>query len=522
MEKIYLFIEKISVKFVLTFCFLTGALFAFWAGTTSNVFPADYVQEIAIETPDSILVNILAWMGGMAAIWAAWKIISLGTRDNEEKLQKRLHIMMISLCVLLGIALSVWINLAHYTPIADQYSVYTDTLKLSGGDYSTFEVGGYAYHYPYQLNMTFVFQILFSVFHTQNYKVIQYLNIVSILLTIYFGYRILKEVTKKPEAQVCYMMFGFTFIPLFLYSQFVYGDVISVAMASIAIWSLMRWCDTKKVRYGVIAVLALVLGIWMRINVYVVVVAICIGLLYHAVKKKCWRTLLLMVLCVAIPWGSTQLIKVYYESKSGMEVSRGLPMSYLLHNAMQEAPNGPGSFNLQLFLDYGTIAGYDYDYYDLINRAAMKRRLQDFMATPSAIPKFYRSKILLQWNDYTFSSADATHTVYDQMSDVEWSVYYGSIKRRCDWYMDRYLFIIYLSFAVGALVLWRKKRELYHYIPLITVIGGVLYSILIESKGRYVMPYVILMQPFAAIGLGKMICWLEEKRIQVSRKFFLK
>lgn len=510
--KIYSVIENISMKFVLVICILAGALFTFWAGIYSNVFPEDYSQEIANKVSDSLLVNILAWLGAVFVIWAVWKIVSLRSQNNEEKLQKRLHIMMIVLCILLGISLLVWIHIAHYTPVGDQYYVYSDAIEMLKGNYSTMEVGGYAFHYPYQLNMAFLYQILFTVFHTQSYRLIQYLNIISILLTIYFGYRIVKEITRIPVVQVCYMMFSFTFIPLFLYSQFVYGDVISLAMASLAIWGLMRWCNSEKMYYRFIIVAALVLGCLLRINFYVVLIAVSIALLYHIVKNKSWQSILLLILCALLSLSSSVLIKAYYEKKSGMEVSRGLPLSYRLHYAMQESPDGPGTYNNDLIIDYMLIAEYDYDAFNIMHRAALKERRKEFLNHPEMIPDFYGRKLMLQWNDHTFSSAFATSWVEGKpMSDIEWSVYYGSLKNGCDWYMDRYLFVLYLSFTIGMIVLWRQKNELYHYVPLIVIIGGVLCSILIEAKGRYVMPYVILMQPFAAIGLGKVISFGKDK-----------
>lgn len=513
--RVYSIFENISMKFVLVICILAGALFTFWAGIYSNVFPEDYSQEIAKKVSDSFLVNILAWLGVIFVIWVVWKIVSLRSQNNEEKLQKRLHIMMIILCILLGIFLMVWIHIAHYTPVGDQYYVYSDAIEMLKGNYSTMDVGGYAFHYPYQLNMAFLYQILFTVFHTQSYRLIQYLNIISILLTIYFGYRIVKEITRVPVVQVCYMMFGFTFLPLLLYSQYVYGDVISQAMASLAIWGLMRWCNSEKMYYRVIIVGAMVIGCLLRVNFYVVLIAVSIALIYHIIKNKSWQSILLLVLCALLSLSSSVLIKAYFEKKSGIEVSRGLPLSYRLHYAMQESPDGPGTYNNDLIMDYMLIAEYDYDAFNIMHRAALKERIQEFKDHPEKIPDFYSRKLMLQWNDHTFSSAFATSWVGEKaMGDVEWSVYYGSIKRFCDGYMDRYLFVLYLSFTIGMFVFWRQKNELYHYVPLIVIIGGVLCSILIEAKGRYVMPYVILMQPYAAIGLGKMIPLVEKLGVQ--------
>lgn len=519
MDGIYNILEKISLKFVLVACALIGVIFTIGSGISSNVFPADYSQEMAKAESDFLLLNIVVCIGWVILIWGLYKLLSLGVRGDEKKLQKRLHLLMIILCALLGAALMVWIYVAHYTMIADQWTVYSITLEFMEGDYNAMLPGHYIFYYPHQLNQVLLYQILFSVFHTQSYRLLQYINIISIVLTIYFGYRIVKELTVKPVIQIGYMIFGFTFIPLLLYSQFVYGDVFILAMANIGIWALLCWSRNKRVRYVVTMVLTVLIGSLVRLNYGVILIAMSIGLLYHAVKAKYWRSLLVIALCVAALLGPPQLVKIYYEYKSGLDVCPGVPMSYRLYSAMEDNPDGPGTYTNQLILDFAEIAELDYVYFDQIFKAALEDRKQYLWENPDELLDFYWRKLMQQWNDHTFSSAYATYRADGkQIGDFEQSVYYGSIKSICDWYMDRYLFVLYLSFVAGSVALWRQKRELCCYISLIAIIGGFLFSILFETKGRYVMPYVILMQPFAAIGLEWILLRFEHVAERISAR----
>lgn len=515
-EKIYGKWENISIKFVLSFCILAGIFFTFWAGITSNVFDDIYAQEMAHETPDSLGSNILTYAFWVLLAWGAWKLLETAAGKDEKKLCRMLHRMVLALCVCLGVFLLVWIHIAHYTPMYDQASVYENAVEMAGGDYSTMDWGGYIYQHPYQLKLTFTYQILFRIFHTQSYRMLQYLNVVSILVVIYFGYRITCEITDNAMALFCYMVFGFTFVPLFMYSQYVYNDVFSIALTSACIWGVIKWCSTKKRRYSIIVLTAVMLGSLTRITFCVVQIAITIALLYDALKNICWRSLLLVVLCLVLSLGEQQLIYMYYEHASGMKLNSGLPFSYRLNYAMQENPNGPGTFNFDMYISYLNVANMDSEYFDIINKAELKERIQDFLSHPQTIPDFYRRKLLQQWNDHTFSSWFSTHHS-KQMGSVEWSVYYGKIKKWCEWFLNRYLFVFYLSFVVGIVVLWKRKREMYHYVPLIGFTGGVLFSIVFESKGRYVMPYLIMIQPFAAIGLGQCICGFQKMKNKIKQ-----
>ena len=85
--------------------------------------------------------------------------------------------------------------------------------------------------------------------------------------------------------------------------------------------------------------------------------------------------------------------------------------------------------------------------------------------------------------------------------------------------MNYYLFVLYTVVAISALYMWRQHKEIYLLIPYIALIGGFLFFLLWEAMGRYALPYVILVQPFAATGIGLLImnAWG-----QVSKRYMRK
>lgn len=504
-------IERISRKGLLVMCLAWAVFFAVLAGIYSNDYPADYSVELAFERSDSLLLNVLVWIAGtLVTAGICWLIL----RGKEEKQQKLLHGLVIFLCALLGILLFVWVHIAHYAMSGDQHSVYTSALEMMQGNYRTMEKGDYFFIYPYQLDLVFVYQFLFRLFGS-SYRVIQYVNILCILLTLYFNFLLLKKITTRPVVQVCYILFAFSFIPLFLYSQYVYGDMMGLACEIIGIWAVVSWCETHRVGYGICAVLCCTLGLLVKRNFYVVLIAIGIALLYHIVRKKSWRSLVLLLLCVLIPVTSSKLIEKHYETVSGIPLSKGMPLTYVLNQSLQESNNGPGAWNHLLYAVYYDL-GLDYDVFRDFHRGMLVDRVHDLLNDPPALVDFFRRKLMLQWDDHTYSSAHLTHnTEGTPRSDIEWSVYYGTIKRNTDWYMDRYLFVLYVELAVGILFLWKQKWEIYRYLPLIAIIGGILSSIVYEAMARYVLPYAILMQLFASLGMGMT---LESVRDWLGRK----
>jgi len=184
---------------------------------------------------------------------------------------------------------------------------------------------------------------------------------------------------------------------------------------------------------------------------------------------------------------------------------------------MQESYLGCGAFNNDLLNGFYEIAEMDHDMYEGHLKAMIHGRIRDLLNNPEYTCDFYYNKMALQWNDGLFTSTYLTVDTKCQMTDVEWSVYYGSIHEKMSCYMNHYIFILYVGLAVGMLTLWKQNIEIYQMISLIAIIGGILFSILWEAKARYVMPYIVLMQPFAALGLMQLMI-VAQKAARKSKK----
>lgn len=503
MNRVFDLFERFSRRLVIVFVLIIALGFAAVAGISSNVFPEDYAQESAWMQPDSLLLNLLALVLGLLLCRLAQKLILRGDIEHQKKVLDRIVYV---LCVLLFAALVVWIHSAHGEFGADQLSVFDGAVQMLHGDYIS--VSGYAEYfqfYPHQLSLAFLWQLILTICHTESEIVIKYLNAICCVVIVYFGYRIVKELTENVKAYFCYVILGFTFIPMYLYVLYIYGDIISMALANVAIWAAMRWCKERRICYMVTGILSILFGVIARKNFSIILIAIVIGMLYYVVKNKCLKTLLMVVLSVVLAFGSTVLIQRHYESKAGVSKIKGMPVTYWLCTGMQESYLGSGVLNLDLLQGFYEVGEMNHDLYDSHLKAMMRGRIKDMLNDPDYIPKFYYDKLTLQWNDYLFSSAYLTADTDCHMTDIEWSVYYGSIYEIISSYMNWYMFALYVGLAVGMLSLLKNKMEIYEMIPLIAIIGGVLFSIIWEAKGRYVMPYVVLMQPFAAMGLARLM-----------------
>ena len=81
-------------------------------------------------------------------------------------------------------------------------------------------------------------------------------------------------------------------------------------------------------------------------------------------------------------------------------------------------------------------------------------------------------------------------------------LYYGSWQQRYREYTNRYLTVLYLGVVLYCALGLMRKSNILQCLLLIGVIGGFLFSILWEAKSRYVLPYIILLIPYMALGIS--------------------
>ena len=150
--------------------------------------------------------------------------------------------------------------------------------------------------------------------------------------------------------------------------------------------------------------------------------------------------------------------------------------------------------------------------------------LENYKDDPGNCYRFYRYKLFEQWLEPTFDCI--TMTTSD--TDYDWTrielLYNTDFILKVNTCMNYFLTVVYFyAFLYAAYLVWRD-RELYPLIVIVFFIGGLLFSLIWEAKGRYTMPYFVILIPLAAAGLSKPMELLEGKPLKsiLSVKLFHK
>lgn len=492
-------LEKIAERILLFLCILI------FCGLT--YYSAKYtIFENAVDTRDNAWLNLLV----LAIITTASVLLHKIIRNNHLQTVRQ-HILrwkpyiigIISLYVYL--ISFVWVSNCHVAPGGDGSPLCHVAHRMITGNYVDMIGPGYMVIFPHQFSLLSVIHLIFNLFGVWHYEVFQHMNAFCMPLLFYSGYKILQLICAEAEVIIYYVLFFLGCLPLFLYVPFVYGEIISITFTMVLIWQVIRYCETNKKSSFLWGTVAIVLACIVRKNSLIVLVAVGIVLMIHAIKKAnplgmVW--LLVMVLAVS---GADQLIHSYYEKISGIEVAGGVPYISWIRMGLQDNWTGPGWFDnssIETFAEQG----YNTEQTILVERDRLKNILNDMWKDKAYSIDFFRRKILSQWNSPEYSSLYETRQFNCDLGELPTFVrriYYDK-EQVILAYMNRYQFVLYFYVAISAIALFadRKKRYcLVKHLLYVAIIGGFLFSALWEASSRYVMPYVVYMIPLAAMGI---------------------
>lgn len=426
-----------------------------------------------------------------------------GGRLQERRIRVLLGVVLVyTLCFCV-----LWVIGAGCIPVGDQASVCLAAEGFRTGDFSMLTQDSYEKYlfiHPHQLGLTALIELIFAIFGNGNFKAFEFLNCLGAVVCVYAGYRITRLLTEDKRAWVYAILLSACCFPLFFYVTFVYGEIPALTYSLLAVWFFLEYQKGRRPWQLVLCCIACSLACLVRNNSMILLIAFVCILVVNGIGKRQWRYLgtaaLLIVSLVVSRWG----LKSFYEGRSGVKLNDGAPMILYVAMGMQKGEGAPGWSNGYILHAYWGTSEFDGELASAMAVNDIRASLSGFRSDPVYAAEFYREKFTSQWNDPTYECFAMTHINGWARCGVVNSMYVGKLHALMTWFMNQYQSLIFMGVFLWLIFHFWKKKELEQYVLLITIFGGCLFHMLWEAKGRYILPYFVMMLPMAAVGLAQM------------------
>ena len=389
-------------------------------------------------------------------------------------------------------------------------------------NYQAFEQGEYLYRYSFQIGFTALLELIYQIFGVENFIVFQLINILCIVVILKMLGKITRELFEEESVDGIEAVLSMGMLPLFLFSTFVYGDIIGWSFGVSGIYFIIRYLKTDKWQNILKAAVLLSVGIVVKSNINILVVAAVIAVALHLIQKKKYEMLIWVVGIVLLSQVGTGIVNSVYASRAGLsEYPGGIPKIAWIAMGMQEADEGGYACGWYNGYNWTVYGDNDFDR-ELTTQACMeslKESMSKFAHEQSYALDFFYKKFTSQWNAPTFQAMitnewNSRHV--ENLSSLAKFFIYGTGRDVLYQIMNIYHFFMFLCTGVYCLFL-RKEWSLERAYFVLNIFGGFLFHMIWEAQSRYILGYFVLMLPLAAFGLNKILLKINIKKISFKK-----
>lgn len=423
------------------------------------------------------------------------------TKTSKIDLYSKKKFILPAILAIYAIVNIAWINIIQFEPIDDAKTVHDIAVVIANNKMDTLKNSVYLEKCPQQIGMSLFFALIYKIFGSTNYQIIQYLNIIANILTIIGIYKITKKIDSKNKmAEIISFIMTIFFIPLTLLTTYVYSDYIGLSLIIWSIYFIIYYQEKEKYKDITISGILMSIACIIKTNYLVSLIAIMIYLIINLINnhKDLIKKVILIILYLSIVLIPYVSIKNIVSNKLELVVSESIPTTGYLYVGMSNSYKGPGWYGpaIQPAWDDATESRTIYP-------TLIKKRVKHLITHPFECIKFYSKKIVSGWEDPLFQSL--WYNVTPINDSINW-----------DYIIKHPVFILSSIVAKSILLLTYIFSLVYTYISRrkinsnallleIIFIGGFLFHLLWEMKSRYTLPYFVIIIPLAAIGISKFI-----------------
>ncbi|WP_158588630.1 glycosyltransferase family 39 protein [Butyrivibrio sp. X503] len=506
---------------IIVICMIIAAALTLGCSILTTVY-YDVDGEIQVDWPHYQKENIPLLLISLAAVLVIFILLQKkNVFGHYKKWMTAGLIFVAAYCFMLIFAI-------RPLPVNDSKTLDDIIISFVSGDYSELTTtGGYLFIWPFQLGYVLFGELVTNVFGVGNYLAWDLLQLVSIVITIWLIYKITWECFEDKD--ICGMAALLSCGALFFYNYvtYIYGDILSMAPQTAALYALILFMKRKKFRYGLLSGVFISFSIMLKTNCKITLIALIMMLFMSEIRKKesvknseekapektvgsriISHSLIRRIVIAAFMLVGMLLIdtavNVHYCRLTGLsEIPKGSPSASHIAMGLQESDLEDGWYNGYNYHVFGEN-NYDTDKTKAAAIENIKETLSGFVKRPLHGGKFFVRKYLTQWADPVCISTHNLDLVsrHHDTSALGTSLVYGRGSEVLKWIMNVFMTLCYLGVLIYLLSIFRKKSVTdSEMLMLLLIFGGIVFHEFWEGSSRYAMRYYIYYLPFAACGL---------------------
>lgn len=442
-------------------------------------------------------------------------------------IRRNVHISKVDPRIIVGIMLAVttafsfiWIFTARSLSSGETETMLTTAREAAQGKYTKFTTpyaGEFSYFQfnPYQLGYIFFAEILFKIFGADSKDILlQLFNCFALDFAYVALVMISSKIFKnKSVTNLTAIALVVCFQPMFI-TTLTNGVLIGLALALWAVFCTIKYMQEDKLLFGGLAVLLMTLAVLIKYTYMVVLIAVAIALVLHVIGKFKFIALAVAALMVLCPIGLQMALEQGYASASGTTLGTRVTPTLYAYMGVNEQDNSALYGGWFSFVGVNTLTENNMDEGAADKAAGEKiseRREQ--LSSEGRLWEFYTSKLMSEINEPSFQSiwvsqvhehdyAEPTVENPEPFPKLAKSVYTGGLSRLLDRWFNYYNMIIFFGFVAGMVwIVVRKKLRPDVIILPAAVFGGILYHTICEAKSQFILPFFVMLIPFAVYGI---------------------
>ncbi len=414
-----------------------------------------------------------------------------------------------------GVCSLVIVLLVRGTSTCDGETLSEIAVEFMQGNYRAFEQGEYLFNYSFQIGITALLEVIYRFFGVRNYLAFQIINVGCIMIFLWMLNRITYELFENERIQCLEAVLSMGMLPLFLFSTFVYGDIIGWAFGISAVYWIIRFLKTDRFSWAIGAAFLFAIGIIIKSNISILLVASVIAIILHTIEKKSYRFLLLILLMAVLVRLFSGMVEMVYVQRAGLaDYPKGIPKVAWVAMSMQEADEG--GYACGWYNGYNWTVYYQNGYDRRATIEACMDNLKGSLGKLAheqkyALNYFYK-KFTSQWNAPTFQAMITNEWSTRHTDKTTWLGHWFLFEKGRDILyelMNIYHFLMFFVTTIGFLA-GKNKWSLPKAYFALNIFGGFLFHMIWEAQSRYILGYFVLMLPFAACGCEKLFRGMEK------------